>query len=93
MFLGSKLLHGLRKSATVVFCFTEQLADMWACELLPETTVSRSKTSLLLAMAGHDKLCRSQVRPTTSYCERSSNEEVQLFVLEASRLTTREDLG
>jgi hypothetical protein len=108
MFLGSKLLHGLRKSATVVFCFTEPLASMWACELLPETTVSRSKPSLLLAMAGHEKLCRSQVRPTTSYCERgsrgtrrllrptpwwSSNEEVQLFVLEASRLTTREDLG
>jgi hypothetical protein len=49
MFRGLKLLHGLRKSATVVFGFTEQLAGMWACGLLPETTVSRFEASLLLS--------------------------------------------
>jgi hypothetical protein len=75
MVRGLKLLHGLMKSATVVFGFTEPLADMWACEQLPETTVSRWKPPLLLSQppgSSHEELHRSQVRPTTSYCERGT---------------------
>jgi hypothetical protein len=103
MFRGLKLLHGLRKSATVVFGFTEPLASMWA-RGLPETKVLSHVRNLhyyFRSRHGQPRGVLSQSSPTDYYCERGTRRLLsptpwwsskQLFVLEASRLT-REYLG